>query len=75
MGNKSLLENYIRKHRGYTISFKVNRFILQFYKTFIFSLEHFLSDGLTMRQASISHFLKCDSSNSSGPKTKKSGKL
>ena len=75
MGNKQLLESYIRKrsdtilsprkylqrhhsrHRGYAFSFKVQRLIFQFSKTFIFSLEHFLSDALAMRQTSFSDFL------------------
>ena len=75
MGNKQLLESYIRKrsdtilsprkylqrhhsrHRGYAFSFKVQRLIFQFSKTFIFSLEHFLSDALAMRQTSFSGFL------------------
>ena len=90
MGNKQLLERYIRKrsdailsprkylqrhhsrHRDYAFSFKVQRLIFQFSKTFIFSLEHFLSDALAMSQTSFSDFLKCDSGKSSSQKKTKS---
>ena len=92
MGNKQLLESYIRKrsdtilsprkylqrhhsrHRGYAFSFKVQRLIFQFSKTFIFSLEHFLSDALAMRQLVSVTFFSVTVVKVLVKKNKKSGK-